>query len=50
MKDKITRISGETKEILYDDKIKTLNLQLAKDKNGSPIIIFENWGKVNNEI
>ena len=43
MKEKIKRISGEVKDILYDKKITKLNLQLAKDELGTTIIVFENW-------
>lgn len=38
-------ICGEVKEILYDKKINKLNLQLARDKNNSPVIIFQDWTK-----
>lgn len=34
---------GETKDLMYDDKVKKLNLELATDKNGSPVIIFQDW-------
>ena len=36
-------ICGVTQKILYDKKVKKLNLELAIDKIGSPVIIFEDW-------
>lgn len=36
-------ICGHTKEINYDDKIKKINLELAYDNIGTPIIIFGDW-------
>jgi len=38
-------ICGEYKDLVYDKKVKRLNLELAKDKIGSPIIIFQDWTK-----
>ena len=40
-------ICGEYKELFYDKKVKILNLELAKDSIGSPIIIFQDWTKKN---
>ena len=40
-------ICGEYKELVYDKKVKILNLELAKDSIGSPIIIFQDWTKKN---
>jgi uncharacterized protein (DUF2249 family) len=43
MQEKVIRLCGQVKELLYDHKVKNLNLQLVKDNTGSPIIIFEDW-------
>ena len=40
-------ICGEYKELVYDKKVKILNLELAKDSISSPIIIFQDWTKKN---
>jgi len=47
VKNKKTEICGEVKEIHYDDVIKKLNLELAFDSIGSPIIVFQDWTKYN---
>jgi len=39
----IKAICGETKDIMYDEKIKKLNLELVKDEIGTPLIIFQDW-------
>ena len=43
MKEQLKELCGETKELMYDKKIKLLNLELAIDEIGSPIIIFQDW-------
>lgn len=40
-------ICGQVIDLMYDEKIKKLNFELAKDKNGAPIIILQDWTKVN---
>jgi hypothetical protein len=36
-------ISGNSKEILYDKNVQVLNLELCKDKIGTPIIKLQDW-------
>ena len=40
-------ICGEYKELFFDKNLRILNLELAKDSIGSPIIIFQDWTKKN---
>jgi|GEM_PF-3427912 len=36
-------ICGEVTDIFYDKDVRKLNLELVKDKIGTPMIIFQNW-------
>lgn len=38
-------ICGEVIDIMYDKKVKKLNLQLAKNETGAPVIILQDWTK-----
>ena len=49
-KSEIIRLGGEVKEIMYDKKIKKLNVELAKINiaissrgHDMPLILFEDW-------
>jgi len=44
---KISAICGEVKQLCYDKKVDKLNLELAIDGIGCPVIIFEDWTKKN---
>ncbi len=46
---KAKEICGTEKVINYDKKIKKLNLMLAKDEFGCPIIIFQDWTGVDSK-
>lgn len=44
------RICGETTDIIYDEHISKLNLELALDPIGTPVILFEDWTKKGKEL